>query len=826
MVVCAACLVLAPLAAGGVHRPTLIVLMALAAAGLALLGLRGRIEGRPLRVGVPVLLPLVFLLAPLLQSIPIPLSLRRHLDPHGTALIEDNSIVARQAWPLSLDPPNTRVQVGRAAAALAAFLFAFHVASGPRRRHLVPRVVGATGIAVVVVGLGHRVLGFSNIYGLFHAGSRTLLTGPFVNANHTAELLELTAFACLACSFQRQTMLNRAGWLTGTLVCAAGAAATLSRGAVLGMTAGILLFVFLRYFVRDEEQQQRRRAALAWGLLLTGLVVVGAGAVGASQILDRFHRGAMTSDVRLHLWRDSLQLLSAHPLGIGRGAFDRVYPVYRTVATPFPLRFAYVENEPLQLLLDCGWPLFFTIVAAGAFLIWRIVRAGRRDRIEAALAAGLFAVLAHSLVDFGLETLGVLLPFAAVAGTLFGRLDGTGAGLLSSRRSSTVVAVACAGLVFGTASVAHSSYDDFDAKLKAAAPGSPARAALVARAQEVHPVDYFYALTYARMQPIRRRAGEASPRLHALNRALRLCPSCEAVHLEVARTLWPLGLRDQALVEWRTAVQIQPALFAPTLRELLAAGAAPADLASVATFDPKRVIEVADFLAGAGRVHDAFGVLDQADAQGAPRADSLLTRARLQIASGELGPARDTLSAARAVAGQEPRFAVLEARLLLARGADGADEALRVLDAAAARYPGDLEIQRMRVNLVMQFAKWHAADRALEGLKLALYQSSGAAGEAHVAAARIKTRMARWTGALGEYRIALADIPWDVGLWLEFGQVAEQAGRDSTAREAYTQAARLAPSNTEVAAALRRIDERQSRLRSPSSVLDTGGASP
>ena len=32
---------------------------------------------------------------------------------------------------------------------------------------------------------------------MFPSTARTLLVGPFVNANHTAELLELAAFTCL-----------------------------------------------------------------------------------------------------------------------------------------------------------------------------------------------------------------------------------------------------------------------------------------------------------------------------------------------------------------------------------------------------------------------------------------------------------------------------------------------------------------------------------------------------------------------------------------------------------------------------------------------------
>ena len=126
-----------------------------------------------------------------------------------------------------------------------AFLMAYHLASGQSRRHLLARAIGLAGVAAVAIGLGHRILGVTKLYGAFAAPQRSLLAGPFVNPNHTAEFLELGAFVCLACSFQRPTALNRIGWLVGTMLCAGGAAATLSRGGVLGLSMGVLLFVFL-----------------------------------------------------------------------------------------------------------------------------------------------------------------------------------------------------------------------------------------------------------------------------------------------------------------------------------------------------------------------------------------------------------------------------------------------------------------------------------------------------------------------------------------------------------------------------------------------------
>lgn len=824
LVAICAVLVFAPLAAGGVHRVPMFLLLVVLAGALALTGAGLMLEGRAIRVGWVALVPVLFVLIPAWQSIPLPHGVRARLDREGSALLDDNPLVAGQSAPLSLDPPITRVQIGKAAAGLAMFLLAFHMASGHRRRQLLPRVIGAVGIVAVAIGLGHRIFGFDKIYGMF-AMKRSLLVGPFVNNNHNAEFLELATFACLACAFQRSSALNRVAWMIGALLCAAGAIGTLSRGAVLALIAATAFFLFLRYWAKDSLTAGRR--FWLWSVLVVGLVVLVAGALGASDLIDRFHPDAVASDVRLQLWWDSLRVLAAHPIGIGRGAFERVYPIYRTVQAPFPVRFSFVENEPLQLLIESGWVLFAVIAAGMVFLAWTIARRGRRDLIEGALVAGVVAVIVHSFLDFGLETLGVLLPFMALLGQVLGRSRSAEEGLIPQRGTWPVAGLALVALLVGAGSVAHASYDDFDRKLRAE-PTEPGRRKLLERAERAHPVDYFYVLALAQTEPLRAAGKGVSPRLHTLNRALRLCPACEAVHMEVARNLWALSSRSQALVEWREAVRLQPTVFQAVLGELFRGGARPEQLASVASFDAERMIDVAKFLVRVGHVEDAFVVLSQADAMGAPRAETLLLRGRLQMLAGQLDAARTTLAEAHAAGIQDPRLVVLDAEAALqAQGTGGPDLALSILDLGATRYPQDVAIQRMRVQVVMNNQKWQAAARALDGLKMALYTANGAAGEAHVAAARIQGRLGRWTEALSEYRIALADSPNDVGLWIELGRAAEQVGRHATAREALAEAARISPSSSEVQAELRRIDEHQAQLRRlETGSLPTEAASP
>jgi tetratricopeptide (TPR) repeat protein len=252
----------------------------------------------------------------------------------------------------------------------------------------------------------------------------------------------------------------------------------------------------------------------------------------------------------------------------------------------------------------------------------------------------------------------------------------------------------------------------------------------------------------------------------------------------------------------------------PAMNELYSRGAKPADLAAVAGAEPMRMIEAAGFLASVSRLDEAMTVLAQAEAGGVPIAELLLMRAKLQLRRRELPAAQATVAQAHSAGVRDVRLALLDAQLQIeTSGAQGASKALEILDGAAAQYPLDLDVHRMRVDLLTRFEKWNAMERALEGFKQALYHHRGGAGEAHAASARISRRLSRWSRAIDEYRIALGGDPTNVSLWIEFGQTAHAAGRITTAREAYAQAARLNPNDPALTNALRALDEEGRRAR-------------
>src|SRR6185436_14921703 len=100
------------------------------------------------------------------------------------------------------------------------------------------------------------------------------------------------------------------------------------------------------------------------------------------------------------------------------------------------------------------------------------------------------AVMVHNVVDFGLETLGIQLPFAAILGTLLGRARDVTERTLSLRLGVGAWSAALIAIAVGVVSVARPASADFDELLENAAPGRPKRE-MSQRAQVAHPVDYF-----------------------------------------------------------------------------------------------------------------------------------------------------------------------------------------------------------------------------------------------------------------------------------------------------------------------------------------------
>jgi tetratricopeptide (TPR) repeat protein len=770
----------APLVVGAVHQPPALVILSVVAASLLAMMVAGRLRRRPWTEAGEAHLPALFAALTLVQLVPLPMVLRDRLQSAGTALLENAPGGLPGHWPMTLDPVATQRELALAGAALAVFLLAMRLASGRARFVILAKAVALSGVVALVSGLTHRLLGLHRLFGLFPV-NETLLVGPMINPNHSAELYELAGFAALSL-VPAATAETRILWYLVAASNLGASLATLSRGALLGVLTGLGLFALLREREGEEADGGKLRRGIAWFLFAGALVGALALSLGAGSLLAKLSGTDLGSvHEKTSLWRDSLQLTRLFPAGIGRHAFDVVYPAWKTL--PLDIRFAFAENGPLQLLVDFGWLGFAMVLASLCITGFRVVRDGPRDDAQAALLAATGALLAHNLADFGLETMGVRLPFAALAGAALGR-----AWRLAPRRQLTryhIVppALAVLAMVIGFVGWLRPDRHYYEAHWRSA-PSHEAQRETALRASAHFPTDYYFPLLQSFAEPLTdARTPGHSPRIAALNRALRLCPSCLGVHREVARVMFATGHRAQALATWRQIVRLGPGTLEEAMNVLRAWNFAPADIATLADVEGVDLLLLARRLVAWGAAPEAQQVLHHAETQGLAADEVALVEADLALLGPDPQQVRPVLERLAAALPGDPRPHALLARLEERSG--HIDRALPEARRASSLAPRATDLARRWVDLVFMTEQWEQLDQALTGYHAALRMTGQSAAPGHLYAAQINEARGNQARALGEYRAAAASEPARADTWAALARVSESQGDISGAIAAY-----------------------------------------
>lgn len=808
---------------GAVHDAPKAAVLTIAAVG-ALTLLCAYVAGRRRPIRSPVLVTSLVLVAlPAVQVVPLPPALRRALDPVGTQIVLEAAARPNpfKAAPLSLDPPATLVEVGKSGALAALLIIAFTASASRRQSLILPKVVAAMGFVAAVIGLGHRAFGYSAIYGQWQAGTG-FLVGPFINPNHTAELLELTAFVAVACAWSNTGSLERAAWYVVGGVCAASALLTFSRTAFVLVPVGLLLLLVAQQLARAGEPERREGRARALGLSITLLVTgVAAASLGAAQVFGELKDTSIAEESRWVLWRNALAVIRQHPLGIGRGAFARVFPIYDQIPRRLALRYDYLENLPLQLLVDYG-VVGFALVVGAVLIVGRFLLARRPFRSsELAMLVGLLVVLAHNCVDFGLETLGISLPFTVVLGTVLGVVSArvsSGKHVRKTAPTRAALATTMAATLVGIVALRTGYAANADASLSSPESSPGERRTMALLLSERHPTDYFYPLAQAAVEPTRT-ADAGSPRLKALARSLRLCPNCASVHHEIAHTMWFLGRKAQALSELRTVIRLVPGEIHRAVVDLERWGASPREIANLSGVARKHDQQIFDLLIARGALDAAREQLALMEGPSTPELDLCFARADLALQEGRLADAERELTRAAELDVHDSRGFGRRAALLLRRGDVSA--ALDELSRGIRSAPYDVALNRQNVSYVLERKRWDLAPAALEALKRALKHHGWSLAEVHRAAAAAARAKGRLAEAIAEVRMVVSGAPGDVAGWLELGSLYEESHRYSEALRAYQRALSLTGDPTARVAAAR-VEASLTRRFGPGDSLPDG----
>jgi O-antigen ligase len=230
--------------------------------------------------------------------------------------------------------------------------------------------------------------------------------GPFVNSDHFAGFVELTAPFGAAMLLKRAARREEWPILSLFTILPVGALVLCaSRG---GIVAFLCELVVLAFLTRSHEAGRKQLAGIIGAALVAALLVAW---LGIGPLVQRFENSTpadISRDRRVSMFRDTWQIFLHHPwTGTGLGTLEAVYPRYASYYDG--RRVEHAHNDYLELLADTGLAgglcglAFVVILFRRALANLRLaVSPFRRSFYSGALAA-CTGLLVHSFVDFNLH---------------------------------------------------------------------------------------------------------------------------------------------------------------------------------------------------------------------------------------------------------------------------------------------------------------------------------------------------------------------------------------------------------------------------------------
>ncbi len=568
------------LAVGSVHTGALLVVALVVLGALTLeiyAGLASPGARRP-SLSLPAGILGALALYSLAQAVPLPFSLLRAVAPANAdvwarALLPFGELDPPRWASLSLDPGASLIEALRWATYAAVFVTGASI-SARRGAAWGVALIFLSAVLAALTTVGHGLAGATKVFGLYQPVFRASSwhIGPLLNPNNLAGYLNLGALCGLGLMLTRRPPIPP--WVVGigVMLLVAVEVTSASRGGLLTLPIGVVALAILSRRPGSSRGQgprvDVRTAALLGAAVIGGvsLALLGGTRDLWSELYDK-----NLSKLEMILW--ARPMIHDHPwLGIGRGAFESVFPAYRVLAGSGT--YTHAENFIAQWASEWGLPV--TALALGGFG-WAFLP-GRLGVTRSAVAAGgwvgVAVVLLQNMVDLALEVPGVCIALVMVLGSLWGdgrrrgarRPRASGAELSRGRAALATIAFALLGLGLIALGDRHRGNDvssdrnTFKRRYEAVGPALAAEVSALrselGAAMRRHPAEPYFPLMGAL---IALRVRDQSP-MPWLQRTLERGQVNGRAHLLLAEYLSARGAKKQALFEIRLSVENEPSL--------------------------------------------------------------------------------------------------------------------------------------------------------------------------------------------------------------------------------------------------------------------------
>lgn len=571
------------LAIGTVHVQTLAVMAPLAFAAAAVAVFHDLKRRGATAVGLPAIIATVLAFVTLLQAIPLPIAWLAKIAPANADIWARSLLPFGEAGPrfasISLDPGATVVEALKWSSYAALFTAAATVSA----RYGATVGIGlmfVSAITVATATIAHGLMGMKEVYGIYKPSIDLppWHVGPLINTNTMAGYLNLGILCGMALILTRSREMPR--WLIGAgIAFLIGVGVTsASRGGFITLLLGILLLAVLLRFKtsrHSDDDPSESRSSARW--LLAGTIAAGAlmAVLGGTWDTWRELYDTNLSKLEMVLWAKPL-LREHFFLGVGRGAFESVFPAHRTSAGH--VIYAHLENFPGQWLVEWGVPVGALALLGFAWTLRPSRLGARHSGLSAAAFTGIIIVLIQNLVDLSLEIPAVCYALMLIIGSLWGDNLRSRAGVeyaknrslrLGSRTPIVMfvggVALSIAGFWFGFPDIntdrdrIRHAYEEKNGNESTV---SPEFRSLLHAAMRRHPAEPYFPLVGGLVAA---RTKSESP-IPWLQRSLERGPINARAHLLLAEVLGDRGATRQSLLELRYAIEQDAALVDPAVR--------------------------------------------------------------------------------------------------------------------------------------------------------------------------------------------------------------------------------------------------------------------
>ena len=371
----------------------------------------------------------LFILIGILQFIPLSTGLISIISPNTavlkTELLGDlsNADDVLKSMTLSFYPNATKHDLRLVLAVAGVFVVVLNVFRRPDQIKRLLVAITVIGCVIAAITLAQNIFGNGKIFWFVPTRYGGANSGPFVNHSNLGQFMNLSIGAALGwlCVKLNEAFAGRkvtlstvvdcltAGsgkslWLLVVVIglCAASVFVSLTRGGMISMLAAIALTTLLF---------ASRQSCRSYGWIMVVMVFFAFTCIlyiGFDAVYDRLaslRDFDKAENFRLQILKDIAIAWTIFPIfGTGLGTHSVVYPMFdRSTITALA---THAENEYAQVLEETGLLGLGQLIIFGVIVWSSCIRNSRSTRQPIRLAAyglcfGIFAILIHSLSDFG-----------------------------------------------------------------------------------------------------------------------------------------------------------------------------------------------------------------------------------------------------------------------------------------------------------------------------------------------------------------------------------------------------------------------------------------